>query len=505
MSFQIDTLDNHSSNPDWLIVGVNEENPSCDYRELINKQLDGLLDNMAESGDLTGKLAEIHKIYNTSNLSTQRCLIVGLGKAEEVTLARLRKAYQTAIRAISQKKEMSVAVLPSGQWGNLTQAQFVETVTSAIVVGCEGQDIYQKEPRHHPLESTTWVIAEKKDQSLLTEASLRGEVIGEAINLTRELVNLPAADIYPESFAQRAQQAADEFGFECNILDEKQLAKENMNSLLAVAQGSDRPARVAVLSYCGAGKEAPTLAFVGKGVTFDSGGLSLKPSEGMKTMKCDMAGAATVLGAITAIARLKLPVNVTGYLGLVENMINGNSYKLGDVLTARNGVTIEVLNTDAEGRLVLADVLSYAVDLGASHIVDLATLTGACVVALGEEITGAFSNDQTWCDQVLTSANNVDELAWQMPTHDFFAELLSSDIADCKNIGSRWGGATTAAKFLEKFVAETPWVHLDIAGPSFASSNKPHQEGGATGCMVQTLINLAECYPESQSELLAKA
>ena len=264
-----------------------------------------------------------------------------------------------------------------------------------------------------------------------------------------------------------------------------------MGALLAVAQGSDKPSRVVVLEYRGGEDGGTTLGLVGKGVTFDSGGLSLKPSEGMKTMKCDMAGAATVLGAITAIARLKLPVNVTAVMGLVENMVSGSAYKLGDVLTARNGTTIEVLNTDAEGRLVLADVLSYAVDNGADKIIDLATLTGACLVALGEEVTGTFTNNENWQNEVLAASRRAGEETWPLPMFDHFDDLLKSDVADCKNVGPRWGGAITGAKFLEKFVAETPWVHLDIAGPAFAESNKPHREGGGTGCMLQTLVEVA--------------
>jgi leucyl aminopeptidase len=212
----------------------------------------------------------------------------------------------------------------------------------------------------------------------------------------------------------------------------------------------------------------------------------------MATMKCDMAGAATVLGAMNAIARLKLPVNVRAFMGLVENMISGASYKLGDILTARNGVTIEVLNTDAEGRLVLADVLSYAVDSGVDRIIDLATLTGACVVALGEDVTGAFTNNQDWCDRVVKAARSSGELIWQMPMYDLYADLIKSDVGDIKNVGGRWGGAITAAKFLEKFVAQKPWVHLDIAGPSFAAANKPEREGGATGVMLRTLVAVAE-------------
>ncbi len=503
MSLQIDTSAIETIDADWIIVGMNEDCSLCSRMKNLDNLLGGLLGRLKENKDLSGKLADVHKIYDLPNFAAKRMLIIGLGQSEDVTRARLQKAYRTAARVVSEKESVTVAILSSGDYGDLTVSQFAEAASIAMTVGCVGQDLFQQEPKHHPLEKVTFVLNKDIDQQSFQEAVTRGEILGESTNLTRELVNLPAADIYPESFAKRAQKAAEEFGFECTVLDEKELAKEKMNSLLAVAQGSDRPARVVSLSYCGAGKGAPVLALVGKGVTFDSGGLSLKPTDGMKTMKCDMAGAATVLGAISAIARLKLPVNVSGYLGLVENMISGNSYKLGDVVTARNGVTIEVLNTDAEGRLVLADILCLAVDQGASHLVDLATLTGACVVALGEEITGAFTNHQAWCDQLLKSAKSADELVWQMPTYDFFAELLSSDLADCKNVGARWGGSITAAKFLEKFVGETPWVHLDIAGPSFASSNKPHREGGATGCMLQTLVELAECYKECQAESLA--
>jgi leucyl aminopeptidase len=251
-----------------------------------------------------------------------------------------------------------------------------------------------------------------------------------------------------------------------------------------------------VVEYNGGENDGKEIALVGKGVTFDSGGLSLKPNEGMKTMKCDMAGAATVMGAMAAAARLKLPVNLIGYMGLVENMVGAGAYKLGDVLTARNGVTIEVLNTDAEGRLVLADVLSYAVDRGADQIIDLATLTGAVVVALGEDLTGAFTNNQEWCDKVLAAAGETEEGIWQLPMFDLFAKLLDGDVSDIKNVGPRWGGAITAAKFLERFVGGTPWVHLDIAGPSFASSAKSHIDAGASGCMVRTLLKVAQNFAD---------
>ena len=323
-----------------------------------------------------------------------------------------------------------------------------------------------------------------------------GRILGEATNLTRELVNRHPNDIYPETFARRMEEEAKRLGLACEVMDEARIESERMGSLLGVSRGSSRPPRVVLIRYQGAGAGKPWLSLVGKGVTFDSGGLSLKPSDSMKTMKCDMAGAATAFGAITAIARLGLKVNVLMAAGLVENMPSGSAFMLGEILTARNGMTIEIMNTDAEGRLVLADVLSYVVDQGVDRIIDLATLTGACVVALGEEVTGVFTNDQPWCDQLLASAKEVGEDAWQMPMFDSFAEQLKCDTADMKNIGTRWGGAITAAKFLEKFVCGKPWVHLDIAGPAFSESAKGHRDGGGTGAMVRTLVQVAKSFGE---------
>jgi leucyl aminopeptidase len=272
-----------------------------------------------------------------------------------------------------------------------------------------------------------------------------------------------------------------------------------MEALLAVAAGSDRAPRMVVLEHRPRGDALPQadanptrLALVGKGVTFDSGGLSLKTASGMETMKCDMSGAAAVLGAMQAIAELNLPVHVVGLMGLVENLPSGKAMKVGDVLRARNGVTIEVLNTDAEGRLVLADVLSYAVDQRVTHIVDLATLTGACVVALGNDVTGLMANNQPWADQVLAAAAAAGELAWQLPLFEDYAEQIRGNVGDVKNTGGRPGGAITAAKFLERFVAEVPWVHLDIAGPAFAEKENRWRDGGGTGCMVPTLVRLVQ-------------
>jgi leucyl aminopeptidase len=483
---------------DWLVVALPESPDLSGPLGDLDTALSGTISRLIESGDVKGKLAGLLPLHDAPGVAAERVLIVGLGKTDELTRARLQKAMMAAVRKVSSKDGVSAAVCLAGSSiGPISIATAAETAATAIVVGGEGQDSLKAEPGHFSLSAASIVVS-GGDQSEAAAAVERGIVLGESINLTRELVNLPPQMIYPESFANRAQTVATDLGLKIDVLVQSDLEAERMGALLAVSQGSssDRGPRVVAISYEGGGEDAPTLAIVGKGVTFDSGGLSLKTSDGMITMKCDMAGAATALGAVAAIARLKLPVNVVGYMGLVENMVSGTSYKLGDILTARNGVTIEVQNTDAEGRLVLADVLNYAVDKGADRVIDLATLTGACVVALGEEVTGAFANDQAWCDTITAAAATAGEDIWQMPMFDHFSKLLKSDVADCRNIGGRWGGAISAAKFLEKFVDKKPWVHLDIAGPSFASSNSSHREGGATGCMVRTLVEAAASLAE---------
>jgi leucyl aminopeptidase len=365
-----------------------------------------------------------------------------------------------------------------------------------MTVGCVGQDLYRAEKKRVPFENVDLLVELGRSSADLAPALETGTILGEAINLARELVNQPAKVIYPASFAERAQALARQYSLRCEVLDQAGLEAEKMGSLLAVSAGSEQPPRLVLLEYNAAPAGTPVLALVGKGVTFDSGGLSIKTNDGMLTMKCDMAGAATVLATMVAVARLKLPVHVIGLMGLVENMTGGSAMKLGDVLTARSGVTIEVQNTDAEGRLVLADALDYAVSKGADYLIDLATLTGACVVALGEDVVGAMSNNQDWCDKVLAAAKTAGEDIWQLPLFGLYEELIKSDVADIRNVGGRWGGAITAAKFLERFVKDKPWVHLDIAGPAFASSDKPHREGGATGCMVRTLVEvLSTQYP----------
>jgi leucyl aminopeptidase len=352
-----------------------------------------------------------------------------------------------------------------------------------------GQDAYRAEKRRTPFGATIWVGA-------APAAVATGATIAAGVDLARRLVNAAPDDLYPESFADEAASAAGATGLEIEIWDEQRLARERCRAILAVGRGSARPPRLVLLRHRGgqgrAADAAPDLALVGKGVTFDSGGLSLKPSDSMLTMKCDMSGGAAVLGAVATIAALRLPIDVVAAIGLAENMTGPAAYKLGDVITARSGTTIEVHNTDAEGRIVLADVLDVVQGLRPGRIVDVATLTGACMVALGHDVAGLFANDQAWCDRVAAAARAVGEPVWQLPMYPDYDEQITSDVADIKNVGDgRWGGAITAAKFLERFVGDIPWTHVDIAGPAFAEKPRPWTDGGATGAMVRPLVELA--------------
>lgn len=469
---------------DWIIVGQFEDEAPLGA---LDQALGGALVRLKEQGDLTGKFAECLAVPVVTGIAARRLLLIGLGKKAALTHPRWLRACQTAVRSITTKAGKSAAVLLP-----IESREFAREAAVAMVVGGAGQDLYKAERSRFPLAEGMVVVGNSNND--ITSGTQAGNIIGEAVNLTRELVNRAPEDIYPASFAERAKQLAAELGGTLRVFDEQELKQERMGSMLAVGQGSSRPPRMVVWEYVGK-PDAPLIALCGKGVTFDSGGLSLKTNDQMIDMKCDMAGAATVLGAMSAIIQLKLPVRVVGLMGLVENMPSGASFKLGDVLKARNGVTIEVLNTDAEGRLVLADVLSYAVDHGAEYLVDLATLTGSCVIALGDDVAGVFANHCAWGARIEEVAKGTGEDVWRMPMFDEYAELIKSDVADVKNVGGRPGGSITAAKFLEKFVSGKPWAHIDIAGPAFASSAKPHRDGGATGYFVRSLIELVTRLP----------
>ena len=387
-------------------------------------------------------------------------------------------------KRLAAKPRQTIAVL-------LPVEARAEAIASALVeglvVGTRGPDLRKSEPARHPFATLQIVVSPEAEGSHLEQALRRGEIVGEAINLARELVNTPPSDKDPTEFAEQIRKVAGAAGLEAEVWNLERIRHERLGGILGVAAGSEEPPAVVRLEYRKGGS-APTLVLVGKGVTFDSGGLSLKPSASMEDMKCDMTGAAVVVATLQALARLERPVNVVGYAALTENMTGGRAMKLGDVLTIRNGKTIEVLHTDAEGRLILADVLSLAVEEKPARLLDLATLTGACMVALGPKVAGLFSNDDDFSQDVLAACRATGERAWRLPLDDDYKEQLKSNVADLKNVGGKYGGAITAAKFLETFVAATPWVHLDIAGPGWSDSDSATRDAGGTGCFVRTLV-----------------
>lgn len=475
---------------DSLIVGLGAECILSPTLSEFNQRTDGWIEKLASKGQLRGKSGEITILASPLPKGPTMLVVVGLGEQDKSsddspssTVERVDafNCVSAAIRKLSDRPRETVAIA----LGESLPSEDADSVVSGAIFACEGEAIYQAEPK---LQAPSKIAFSNIDQATLR----RGQAIGEAINRTRRLVNEPAAMIYPESFADAAKEMASETGLGIEVWDEAKLEEENCRSILAVGAGSARPPRLVMMRYNGGGDEPP-IALVGKGVTFDSGGLSLKPSDAMVDMKCDMGGAATVFGVMQAIAKLGVKQNVIGLCGLAENMVSGTSYKLGDVIETRSGKTIEILNTDAEGRVVLADTLDVAVEQSPRSMVDLATLTGACMVALGQEVAGLMSNDDALCRTVADAAKVEGEPVWQLPMFELYDEKIKSKVADIRNIGEgRWGGAITAAKFLEQFVCDCPWVHIDIAGPAFADSPKPHRDAGATGVMVRTLIRWIE-------------
>jgi leucyl aminopeptidase len=478
---------------DWLVVCMWEDGPIPEAIARLDGALGGALARLREAGDITGKSNELAPLLNVKNIAARRVLAVGLGKREQGDNTSLIAAAATAARAITAKAVGRVAFALPEPFAGLSWEQVTLAAGAGLFQGSYGPGLRKSKPARFAPEKVTLVAPPSAPAEDVQRAARRAGIEGQAVTLARELVNTPPCDLFPESFADRARQVAATAGVECLVMDERQIEAERMGSLLGVARGSDRPPRLVVLRYrAGKGK---TLGLVGKGVTFDSGGLSLKTNDQMVDMKCDMAGAAAVLGAVQAAAGLRLPVNLLGVLPLVENLPGGRAMKLGDVLRARNGKTIEVLNTDAEGRLILADALAYSVDENADHLVDLATLTGACMVALGTEVAGLMTNDEAWGARVQEAARRAGEKVWPLPMFPQYGELMKSNVADIKNTSqTRYGGAITGAKFLEEFVGTTPWVHLDIAGPAWVEHESAGRDAGGTGCMVRTLVELAQGY-----------
>ena len=440
-----------------------------------------------ESGEVSGKAGEFALLHNPAGLAAARVLLAGSGKADRFDAAELRKLVAASVRFLKKKKVDSAAVLLEASRAG---AEFASAAVEGAILGDYEPDRHKTGNDKKALAAFS--VACPNGAPELDAAVARGQVLAGAQNLTRAIANEPANLMTPLKMAAAARQMADEQGLACEVLERAELERLGMGALLGVAQGSAEPPVLIVIRYQPPkAASAAHLGLVGKGVTFDTGGISIKPSEGMEKMKYDMCGGAAMIGAMRAIAQLKPPLAVTAFIPCVENMPGSRAQRPGDIVTAMSGKTIEVLNTDAEGRLILADAMAYARKQGCTHLVDAATLTGAIVVALGHLRVGLFSNDDGMRDRVQRAAAAEGERMWPMPLDDDYKEGLKTPFADIANVGQRWGGAITAAIFLKEFAEDTPWVHLDIAGTAYLDEAKPDMAEGPTGTPVRTLVRLA--------------
>ncbi|MDQ5836661.1 MAG: leucyl aminopeptidase, partial [Acidobacteriota bacterium] len=451
-----------------------------------------------ESEELKGKEGEtayLHLPASGGGAKATRLLLVGVGERSDYRAAQVSQFAGAAVRALRSRNVKTVGLAPrlEGVDAALTASAAVE----GAIMGLFEPDKYRTVEKEERAIERVVVVVERADEEALRRGAERGRIVGESVNFTRDLANEPGAYMTPTIMAERAQQVANEFGLEIDVLDQARAEAEGMGAFLSVARGSDQPPKMIVLKYMPEGKRAVEdgedyLALVGKGITFDTGGISIKPSENMELMKYDMTGGATVIGVMRAVAQLKPPIPVLGVVPATENMPSGKATKPGDVVRAMTGKTIEVINTDAEGRLILADAVAYAKKLGATRVIDMATLTGAVSIALGDVNTGLLGTDQELIDEIIESGREVGEKFWQLPLDKEYTKQIKSDIADIKNVGGRKAGTITAAAFIKEFADGVSWAHLDIAGTAWGDEAKPFRAKGPTGVAVRTLLNFIE-------------
>jgi len=456
--------------------------------EKVDAALDGTLADFMAETDFEGKRGEVLAVPTAGRLGARAALLVGVGERATFDAAALRRAAAVLARRAAKASSLATtlldAVAPAVDRGAAAQA-----LAEGIVLGSYAFTRYKSEARPSKLEH----VAVVGRPSVRVRSGLaRGARVAEAIGWARDLVNEPAAAKGPADIADLARKVARASGLKVKVFAGTQLEEERMGGVLGVGMGSERDPRFVRLEYAPKGARS-TVAFVGKGVVFDSGGLSLKTASGMETMKTDMSGAAAVIAAMSVLRDLGVKTRVVGYVPLVENMPSGSAIRPGDVLKMRNGTTVEVLNTDAEGRLILADALALATEEGADAIVDLATLTGAVTIALGDKIAGLMGSDDSWIEQVQGAATRAGERVWHLPLPEDYRKNLDSDVADLRNVSSGGGAGTlTAGLFLKEFTGTTPWAHLDIAGAARSSSEDADVSKGGTGFGVRTLVELAD-------------
>ena len=494
-SIRFVTADPSSVETDVLVVPVFDGEPLAERMPALDAATGGEVARASASGEIRGRLFEFFVTPTTGQgWKARRVAVAGAGKPADFDTERLRKLAAAAGLLARGRRLPRVAFLLRGQ---LPARDAVQAVAEGLILSGFSVDQYKSGERFGPPSAELLVVAPEQasDRAALEQAVERGRILGDASNMARAFANEPSNVLTPRVFAERAAAAAREAGLVVEILDEPAIERFGMGLLLGVARGSAEPPRIVVLRHDPPGAPPqPVLGLIGKGVTFDTGGISIKPAEGMERMKDDMAGGAAVVAAMCAIAQLQGPIRVVGVVPMTENMPGGRATKPGDVLKGASGKTVEVINTDAEGRLILGDALWYAQQLGATHLVDVATLTGACVVGLGKVVSGLFGRPEAWRDTVNAVANRAGDRCWPMPLFDEYVDQMRSEIADMVNSGGRAGGACTAAAFLKEFAGGLPWAHMDIAGTAWADEAKPFQPKGPIGVAARALAELPFTY-----------
>lgn len=490
------TANFQEANVEALVVAVfKDEKATSGLLKDLDKLTGGIVASVIKEEEFKGEVNEtaLIRFAAKGKVKASRLLLIGVGSQAEYTVASVSNVAGTATRFLRKRNVKSFALLPR------SDGESVEVATCAMqgVVASQFElDKYRTKDKNEKSISNFVLCVEGASAADLKNGLNRGQIIGDSMNFTRDLANEPPNILTPTEMAKRAQAMAKQAGLKCDVLDEAKMEKLGMGSLLSVSIGSGQPAKLIVLKYepkKSTGKKGELLALVGKGITFDTGGISIKPAEGMDAMKYDMSGGAAVIGTMRAIGLLKPTVPVLGVIAAVENMPDGKASRPSDVVKAMNGKTVEILNTDAEGRLILADAVAYAEKQGATRIVDMATLTGAVIIALGDINTGVMGNDQDLVDEIIACGKETGENFWQLPIGREYSKGIKSDIADIKNIGpSRKAGTIIGAVFIQEFIDKAKWAHLDIAGTAWADSDKPHQAKGPTAVPVRTLLKMVE-------------
>ncbi len=488
MEFSIKSGSPEKQRSACVVAGVFESRKLTLPAELLDNASDGYISEIVRRGDMEGKAGTTLLLQKVPGTLSERVLLVGLGKEKDFREKEFCNAVRTAVKTLNETGAFDASIFLTELAVKKRSVAWRIRQTAMIALDATykfDQFKSKKDEVRRPLRKLTLGVERRNELALSEEALNQGIAIAQGMALAKTLGNLPPNICHPSYLAEQAQTMAAEFKLGCEILDTADMEKLGMHSLLSVARGAHQPPKLIVLSYKGAKASEKPIVLVGKGVTFDTGGISLKPAAEMDEMKYDMCGAAGVLGTMQAVARMQLPINLTVIVPATENMPGGNASRPGDIVTSMSGQTIEILNTDAEGRLILCDALTYAERFEPDTVIDVATLTGACVVALGGVASGLFANKDSLAHELLDAGNEAHDRAWHMPLWDDYQELLKSPFADMGNIGGRWGGAITAACFLSRFTKKYDWAHLDIAGTAWKSG----AEKGATGRPVPLLTH----------------